>query len=75
MKDKSGVLTYDDFASLTRVHNAISESVRLRSAPIIVRATQKPVPIDSFTVVWPAHILIIVLRFSILRYLQGIFCV
>lgn len=50
MKGESGVLTYENFASLKRVNNAISEALRLRSAPIIVRATQQPLPIGKYTV-------------------------
>ncbi len=50
MKATSGVLTYDDFASLQRVGNAVTETLRLKSAPIIVRATQQPLPIGNYTV-------------------------
>jgi hypothetical protein len=50
MKSKSGVLTYDDFASLQRVGNAVTETLRLKSAPIIVRATQQPLSIGDYTV-------------------------
>jgi hypothetical protein len=50
MKAKSGVLTYDDFASLQRVGNAVTETLRLKSAPIIVRATQQPLSVGNYTV-------------------------
>jgi len=50
MRAKSGVLTYDDFGALTRVSNAITETLRLKSPPIILRAAQKPLSVGGCTV-------------------------
>jgi hypothetical protein len=50
MEKFNGELTYEFFDSLKKLGNCVQETLRLRAAPIIVRATVQPSPIGKYIV-------------------------